>query len=82
MYGGGNEGKVLQNTFVIVKDSTLNSNLYAGGNGANAIVSQNTNLLMHGTKNNVKNSVFGGGNKRIWWCKHFSSIWCYKYKYW
>lgn len=63
VYGGGNEGKVLQNTFVIVKDSTLNSNLYAGGNGANATVSQNTNLLMHGTKNNVKNSVFGGGNK-------------------
>ena len=63
VYGGGNEGKVLQSTFVIVKDSTLNSNLYAGGNGSSAIVYQNTNVLMHGTKNTVKYSVFGGGNK-------------------
>ena len=63
VYGGGNEGTVTGNTYVYVKDSTLNNSLYAGGNGSTAIVYGNTNLYMHGTKNNVKNSVFGGGNK-------------------
>ena len=63
VYGGGNEGTVTGDTYVYVKDSTLNNSLYAGGNGSTAIVYGNTNLYMHGTKNNVKNSVFGGGNK-------------------
>lgn len=63
VYGGGNQGVVEGDTFVHVKDSTLNSNLYAGGNGLSAIVHGNTNLTMDGTKNNVTNSVFGGGNQ-------------------
>lgn len=63
VYGGGNEGTVTGDTFVYVKDSVLNNSLYAGGNGTTAVVYGNTNLYMHGNSNNVKNSVFGGGNK-------------------
>lgn len=63
VYGGGNEGTVSQNTYVIVKDSTLNNSLYAGGNGASAVVYGNVNVTMHGTTNQVTNSVFGGGNQ-------------------
>ena len=63
VYGGGDEGTVTGNTYVHVKNSTLNNSLYAGGNGSTAIVYGNTNLVMDGTTNNVKNSVFGGGNK-------------------
>lgn len=63
VYGGGNEGTVTQNTYVSVKDSILKNSLYAGGNGASAIVYGNVNLTMHGTKNEVTNSVFGGGNQ-------------------
>ena len=63
MYGGGNQGVVTGNTFVKVKDSQINANLFAGGNGASAIVKGNTNLIMHGTSNNVTGNVFGGGNQ-------------------
>jgi len=63
IYGGGNEGSVGQNTYVKVKDSICNNSIYAGGNGTTAIVFGNTSLTMEGTKNSVKNSVFGGGNK-------------------
>lgn len=63
IYGGGNEGTVGKNTYVNVKDTTCNNNIYAGGNGITATVHGNTNLVMQGTKNIVKNSVFGGGNK-------------------
>ena len=63
VYGGGNEGTVTGNTNVQVKDSILQNSLYAGGNGSSATVYGNTNLVMEGTKNQVTNSVFGGGNK-------------------
>ena len=63
VYGGGNEGEVKGNTFVYVKNTKLNNSLYAGGNGTTAIVYGNTNLYIHGTENDIKNSVFGGGNK-------------------
>ena len=63
VYGGGNEGTVTQNTYVNVKNSTLKNSLYAGGNGVSAIVYGNVNLTMHGDKNEVINSVFGGGNQ-------------------
>ena len=63
VYGGGNEGTVTGNTNVHVKDSSLGNSLYAGGNGSSATVYGNTNLVMEGTKNQVTNSVFGGGNK-------------------
>lgn len=62
IYGGGNEGTVTGNTYVKVKNATLNNSLYAGGNGSAATVYGNTNLIMEG-KNNVTNSVFGGGNQ-------------------
>ena len=62
LYGGGNEGAVLGNTNVRVKNSTLQNSLYAGGNGSNAIVYGNTNLIMEGN-NTVTKNVFGGGNK-------------------
>ena len=63
VYGGGNEGTVTGNTYIYVKDSVLKNSLYAGGNGSSAIVFGNTNLYMHGKKNNIMNNVFGGGNK-------------------
>lgn len=63
VYGGGNEGTVTGNTYVHVKNSTLESSLYAGGNGTTAVVYGNTNLIMDGTTNQVKNNVFGGGNQ-------------------
>lgn len=63
VYGGGNEGTVTQNTYVNVKNSILKNSLYAGGNGTSAIVYGNVNLTMHGTTNEVTNSVFGGGNQ-------------------
>ena len=62
VYGGGNEGTVTGNTYVKVKNTTLNNSLYAGGNGSAATVYGNTNLIMEG-KNNITNSVFGGGNQ-------------------
>lgn len=65
VYGGGNEGTVNQDTYVNVKNSICNNSIYAGGNGTTAIVYGNTNLIMQGTTNSVKNSVFGGGNKAI-----------------
>lgn len=63
VYGGGNQGTVTQNTYVYVKNSILKNSLYAGGNGASAIVYGNVNVTMHGTTNNITNSVFGGGNQ-------------------
>ena len=63
VYGGGNQGTVTGNTNVKVKDTIINANLFAGGNGASAIVYGNTNLIMHGTLNNITGSVFGGGNR-------------------
>lgn len=63
VYGGGNQGTVTKNTYVIVKDSILNNSLYAGGNGTSAVVYGNVNVTMHGTTNQVTNSVFGGGNQ-------------------
>lgn len=63
VYGGGNEGTITGNTNVHVKDSILKNSLYAGGNGLSAIVYGNTNLVMDGTKNQVTNNVFGGGNQ-------------------
>ena len=63
VYGGGNEGTVTGNTYVHIKNSTLENSLYAGGNGTTAVVYGNTNLIMDGTTNQVKNNVFGGGNQ-------------------
>ena len=63
VYGGGNQGTVTQNTYVYVKNSILKNSLYAGGNGVSATVFGNVNLTMHGTTNQVTNSVFGGGNQ-------------------
>ncbi len=63
VYGGGNEGTVTGDTNIHIKNSTLNNSLYAGGNGSSAVVYGNTNLIIDGTKNNIKKNVFGGGNK-------------------
>lgn len=68
--GGGNEGRVLKNTFVNIKNAKVKGSVYAGGNGATAIVSENTNInINNGTiigddnsKVPAQGSVFGGGN--------------------
>ena len=58
VYGGGNEA-VTVNTNVIVNGGLI-ENLYGGGNGAAAVVSENTYVLLNdGT---INNNVFGGGN--------------------
>lgn len=72
VYGGGNQGTVTGSTSVRIYNSKIvgqtntstrnTGNVYAGGNGASAIVYGNTSLIMHGTKNIVTNNVFGGGN--------------------
>ena len=73
LYGGGNQGTVTGNTSVRIYNSKIvgqttnppirnTGNVYAGGNGASAIVYGNTSLIMHGTKNSVTKNVFGGGN--------------------
>jgi len=62
VYGGGNEGTVSGNTEVNILNSILNSSAYAGGNGSLAVVEGNANISVQGNTN-IKNSVFGGGNR-------------------
>lgn len=61
IYGGGNEAVVGENTKLLVSSTKVNNSVYAGGNGAKAIVKGNTNLDIE-NKTIVTNYVFGGGN--------------------
>lgn len=61
IYGGGNEAIVDKNTKLLVSSTKVNNSIYAGGNGAKAIVKGNTNLDIE-NNTNVTNHVFGGGN--------------------
>ena len=75
VYGGGNEGVVLGNTHVNVKDATVLGCIYAGGNGVSATVFGNSEVYIHGNTivgtdlgegvnilPSMGGSVFGGGN--------------------
>ncbi|MGN0992711.1 MAG: hypothetical protein ACI4PE_02060, partial [Bacilli bacterium] len=57
----GNAGTVGTNTNVYISSSTIDESVYAGGNGASAVVNKNTTLTIDGVSN-IQKHVFGGGN--------------------
>lgn len=61
VFGGGNAGRVEGSTDVYVSDSSITNSVYAGGNGATAIVNGNTILNIDGITT-IQKHVFGGGN--------------------
>ena len=61
VFGGGNAGRVDGTTDVYISDSNITNSVYAGGNGATAIVNGNTILNVDGTTT-IQKHVFGGGN--------------------
>ena len=58
---------VLENTEVNIKNATIESSVYAGGNGQTAIVMGDTLLNIEGTSQ-ITNHVFGGGNAAATGC--------------
>lgn len=71
IFGGGNLGAVTGNTEVYITDTSIEGNLYAGGNGMQANVKGNSTLDIdgktivgkEGCKAPYAGSVFGGGNQ-------------------
>jgi len=67
VFGGGDNGKVLKDTYVTLLDGTFgdadNESVFAGGNGAGATVSGNTNLTVTG--GTYAWDIFGGGNSGV-----------------
>ena len=74
VYGGGRSAITNGNTEVTIKDSTINCNVFAGGNGEESVVvgdatgelnpakvTGNASVLINGTTT-VGKSVYGGGN--------------------
>ena len=58
---------VYEDTSVKIKNGTILTSVYAGGNGQTAIVLGDTLLNIEGTTN-ISNHVFGGGNAAATGC--------------
>jgi len=61
IYGGGDNGPVNGNTNVYISSSSIGGCAYAAGNGASAVVKENSYILAEGTTQ-IGKSIFGGGN--------------------
>ena len=61
VYGGGNEAKMKENTYVKISSSIIGDSAYGGGKGATATVIGDSTIIIDGSTE-VKGNVFGGGN--------------------
>ena len=64
VYGGGEYGKVTQNTSVTINNDTVNGSVYGGGKGSlddeeSGLVKGNATVIMTG--GTVERSIYGGG---------------------
>ena len=61
VYGGVNEAKMIENTYVKISSSIIQNSAYAGGKGATATVMGDSTIIIDGATE-IKENVFGGGN--------------------
>ena len=62
VYGGGYAAPVVGNAFVTMRQGVVKGNLFGGGLGTSATISQNTVVAVFGTSE-VYGNVYGGGNQ-------------------
>ena len=48
VYGGGNEAKMIENTYVKISSSIIQNSAYAGGKGATATVMGDSTIIIDG----------------------------------
>ena len=61
IYGGGDNGPIESSTKVYIISGNIGGSAYAAGNGASAIVKQNSYISAQGNTK-ITNHLFGGGN--------------------
>lgn len=61
IYGGGDNGPIESSTKVYIISGNIGGSAYAAGNGASAIVKQNSYISAQGNTQ-ITNHLFGGGN--------------------
>ncbi|MBR3783437.1 MAG: chitobiase/beta-hexosaminidase C-terminal domain-containing protein [Bacteroidales bacterium] len=62
VYGGGYAAPVVGNAYVTMRQGVVKGNLFGGGLGTSATISQNTVVAVFGTSE-VYGNVYGGGNQ-------------------